>query len=63
MKTNNKKLTKIKNEYAFKIKDCNHKIKVYDTDTCPTCGSDLTDDIHIKNKEKIECVGCNYQVL
>jgi len=47
------KLTKSKNEYAFKIKDCNHKLKVYDTDTCPTCKSDLTDDVHTKNKEKI----------
>tara|TARA_Y100000389_G_scaffold19791_2_gene17145 strand:+ start:2373 stop:4031 length:1659 start_codon:yes stop_codon:yes gene_type:complete len=49
-----KKLTRTKNEYNFQIKDCSHKLKVYDTDTCPSCGSDLTDDIHIKNKEKIE---------
>tara|TARA_R110000772_G_scaffold57747_8_gene130731 strand:- start:31954 stop:33612 length:1659 start_codon:yes stop_codon:yes gene_type:complete len=47
------KLTKTKNEYSFKIKDCNHKLKVYDSDVCPTCNSDLTDDVHIKNKEKI----------
>jgi DNA repair protein SbcC/Rad50 len=47
------KLTKTKNEYSFKIKDCNHKLKVYDSDVCPTCNSDLTDDVHTKNKEKI----------
>lgn len=47
------KLTKTKNEYSFKIKDCNHKLKVYDSDVCPTCNSDLTDEVHTKNKEKI----------
>ena len=47
------KLTKTKNEYSFKIKDCKHKLSVYDNDSCPTCGSDLSDDIHKKFKEKI----------
>ena len=48
------KLTKAKNEYSYKIKDCDHQLKIYENDSCPTCGSDLNDDIHKKHQESIK---------
>ena len=46
-------LNKIKNDYSYKIKDCKHKLEIYDNDSCPTCGSDLTDDIHKKYQQVV----------
>ena len=51
------KLTKLNSEvrdFQYKIQDCDRKLHVYSNDECPTCGSDLTDDIHKKFQEKIE---------
>jgi len=48
------KLTKTKNDYAYKIKDCTEKLKLYDNEECPTCGSDLTGEIHKKYQEKVK---------
>jgi DNA repair exonuclease SbcCD ATPase subunit len=48
------KLTKTKNEHNYKIKDCEKDLKLYDNDSCPTCGSDLNDDIHKKHQESIK---------
>jgi len=47
-------LNKTKTDYGYKIKDCNHKLEIYNNDSCPTCGSDLTDDIHKKFQEKVK---------
>ena len=46
-------LNKTKRDYEYKIRDCNHKLKLYDNEKCPTCNSDLTGDIHLEYKESI----------
>ena len=48
------KLTTTKNDYQYKIKDCKQQLEVYDNDSCPTCGSDLLDKIHVEFQEKIK---------
>lgn len=47
-------LNKTKNEYSYKIKDCKHKLNIYDNEECPTCGSNLSDEFHKKIQEKIK---------